>query len=71
MNRSSSPTARRSYGATPGVFAGDNPFGTDEPPNPDRVVPPLPGVVRIRPLNKNTPGHVPVTVVARSRRRAC
>src|SRR3982751_6162941 len=28
--------------ATPGVLAGDNPFGADEPPSPERVVQPPP-----------------------------
>jgi hypothetical protein len=42
--------------ATPGVLAGDNPFGTDEPPGPDRLVTPPQGVVRFWLLSRNTPG---------------
>jgi hypothetical protein len=42
--------------ATPGVLAGDNPFGADEPPSPERVVQPPPGVVCFWLLNQNTPG---------------
>src|SRR4051794_36097510 len=43
--------------ATPGVFAGDNPFGTDEPPGPDRsaATPPR-GVTDSWLVGKNTPG---------------
>jgi hypothetical protein len=50
--------ARHAYPdpATPGVYAGDNPFGTDEPLSPDRFAPPLPGVVRFQPLTKNARG---------------
>src|SRR3954452_11563208 len=43
--------------ATPGVFAGDNPFGTAEPPGPARSpAPPPPGVTDFRLVGKNTPG---------------
>ena len=42
--------------ATPGVLAGDNPFGTDEPPSLERLVTPPSGVVRFWQLNRNTPG---------------
>lgn len=43
--------------ATPGVFAGDNPFGTQEPPADDRPSPPPPtGVVDFWLVGKNTPG---------------
>jgi len=43
--------------ATPGVFAGDNPFGTQEPPGPDRSPTRLPqGVVDFWLVGKNTPG---------------
>jgi len=43
--------------ATPGVFAGDNPFGTDDPPGLDRApVDPPQGVADFWLLNKNTPG---------------
>jgi hypothetical protein len=43
--------------ATPGVFAGDNPFGTQEPPGPDRspATPPQ-GVTDFWLVGKNTPG---------------
>jgi len=43
--------------ATPGVFAGDNPFGTDEPPGLDRspATPPM-GVTDFWLIGKNTPG---------------
>jgi len=43
--------------ATPGVLAGDNPFGTDEPPSPDRADPRLPeGVERAWVTRRTTPG---------------
>jgi len=43
--------------ATPGVFAGDHPFGTDTPPSPDRLSPGRPpGVVEFWLVGKNTPG---------------
>lgn len=43
--------------ATPGVFAGDNPFGTEEPPAPDRApARPPQGVVAFWLVGKNTPG---------------
>ena len=43
--------------ATPGVFAGDNPFGTQESPGPDRssATPPQ-GVTDFWLVGKNTPG---------------
>jgi len=43
--------------ATPGVFAGDHPFGSDEPPGLDRspVTPPR-GVPDFWMVGKNTPG---------------
>ena len=44
--------------ATPGVFAGDHPFGTHEPPGPDRspATPPR-GVTDSWLVGKNTPGN--------------
>jgi hypothetical protein len=43
--------------ATPGVFAGDNPFGTDETPGLDRSPStPPPGVRDFWMVGKNTPG---------------
>ncbi|WP_435015788.1 hypothetical protein TA3x_003340 [Tundrisphaera sp. TA3] len=43
--------------ATPGVMAGDNPFGDEEPPALDRApVDPPEGVLGLWLLNKNTPG---------------
>jgi len=43
--------------ATPGVFAGDNPFGTDETPGLARSPTPMPqGVLDFWLLGKNTPG---------------
>src|SRR5262245_54456985 len=43
--------------ATTGTFAGDHPFGTDEPPGPDRTSPRAPdGVVSYWLLGRNTPG---------------
>jgi len=43
--------------ATPGVMAGDNPFGADEPPGPERPpVRPPEGVVSFWLVGKNTPG---------------
>ena len=43
--------------ATPGVFAGDNPFGTHEPPGPDRSPATLlQGVTDFWLVGKNTPG---------------
>lgn len=42
--------------ATPGVFAGDSPFGTGEAPGPDRTVTPPEGVLGFWKVGKNTPG---------------
>ena len=42
--------------ATPGVLAGDNPFGTEEPPGPDRDVRPPAGVVDFWVTRRTTPG---------------
>ena len=43
--------------ATPGVFAGDTPFGTDDPPGLDRApLTPPEGVVACWQVGKNTPG---------------
>ena len=43
--------------ATPGVFAGDTPFGTDDPPGLDRAPIRTPeGVVDFWLIGKNTPG---------------
>jgi hypothetical protein len=43
--------------ATPGVLAGDNPFGTDAPPSLDRVDPRLPeGVEHAWVTRRTTPG---------------
>jgi len=43
--------------AVPGVMAGDNPFGTDEPPGPDRApARPPDGVVSFWLIGKNAPG---------------
>jgi hypothetical protein len=43
--------------ATPGVLAGDNPFGDEEAPAPDRTpTDPPEGVRAFWQLNKNTPG---------------
>jgi hypothetical protein len=43
--------------ATPGVFAGDTPFGSEEPPGIDRSPVPLPrNVVDFWLIGKNTPG---------------
>jgi len=43
--------------ATPGVFAGDNPFGAQEPPAPDRApTAPPESVVDFWLVGKNTPG---------------
>ena len=43
--------------ATPGVMAGDNPFGTEDRPGPDRaLIHPPDGVVDFWLVGKNTPG---------------
>src|SRR4051812_46679220 len=43
--------------ATPGVLAGDHPFGTAEPPGPEGIpARPPAGVVRFWRVIKNTPG---------------
>jgi len=45
--------------ASTGVLAGDNPFGSDEPPGPDRApARPPDGVVSFWLVGKNTPGIV-------------